>query len=564
VDRERTPVFRLLLSPDLVESEVERLSRAVEASRTQLQAVKERLQKEVGTPHAYIFDAQLLMLEDPLLLDQAVAIVREAHVNAEWALRIVSERLAALFADLTDAYLRERSTDVDDVLGRIQLNLMGAGDAPSLQRLPGPFVLVAQDLTPSEAAELDWDRVLAVATDAGSRTYHTAILARSLGIPAVVGLGDATRRVPPGALVVVDGSRGDLLVEPSAPTLEDYRALKDKELQEEQRLQDNRPLPSVTRDGVEVRLLANVEFADDAATGLLYGAQGIGLFRSEYLLGKSRKWPGEEDQVATYGRLVDGMRPYPVTVRIFDITPEDVAAGGPSWRNPALGERALRLSHRAREIFVSQIRALLRAAHRGPLRILFPFVSGPSDLDLALDLVEEARSSLRRDGLPARDDTPVGVSLEVPSAAATADLLAPRVAFLTVGTNDLIQYLLAVDRVDPRVASRYEPLHPAVLRTVHGIVRAADGFGKPLSLSGEMAADPLLAILLVGLGVRELSMTPSSIPRVKAALRAVSQERAREVALRSLELDTAGKIASGLREAFAEAVGPVPEAKEIL
>ena len=484
-------------------------------------------------------------------------------MNAEWALRVVAERLAALFSDLTDAYLRERSTDVDDVLGRIQLNLCGARDAPSLSRLPGAFVLVAQDLTPSEAAELDWEHVLAVATDAGSRTYHTAILARSLGIPAVVGLGDATRRIPPGALVVVDGSRGDVLVEPSAPTLEDYRVLKDKELLEEQRLQDTRPLPSVTRDGVEVRLLANVEFADDASTSLIYGAEGIGLFRSEYLLGKNRKWPGEEEQVVVYEGLLDSMRPHPVTVRIFDMSPEDVAAGGPSWRNPALGERALRLTHKARDIFVQQIRALLRAAHRGPLRVLFPFVSGPSDLDLALDLVEEARSSLRRDGIAARDDTPVGVNLEVPSAAATADLLAPRVAFFTVGTNDLIQYLLAVDRVDPRVASRYEPLHPAVLRTIHGIVRVADGFGKPLSLSGEMAADPLLAILLVGLGVRELSMTPSSIPRVKAALRAVSVERAREVALRSLELDTAVKIASGLREAFAEAVGRVPEAKEI-
>jgi phosphotransferase system enzyme I (PtsI) len=559
VERQRTPVFRLLLAPDQVEGEVERLSRALEASRVQLQTVKDRLSKAVGARHGYIFDAQLLMLEDPLLLDQAVAIVRDSHVNAEWALRTVAERLHALFSELTDAYLRERSTDVDDVLGRIQMNLRGARDALSLSHLPGAYVLVAQDLTPSEAAELDWERVLGVVTDAGSRTYHTAILARSLGIPAAVGLVDATRRIPPGALVVVDGTRGDVLVEPSAPTLEDYRALHDRERLEESRLQDNRPLPSVTLDGVGIRLLANVEFAEEAATGLLYGAEGIGLFRSEYLLGKSRSWPSEEEQVAVYAGLLDSVKPHPVTVRLFDLGPDDLGGGGASWRNPALGERGLRLTHRAREVFVTQIRALLRAGNLGPLRILFPFLGGPSDLDLALDLVEEARGGLRREGIPARADTPLGVNLEVPSAALTADLLGPSVGFFTVGTNDLIQYLLAVDRIDPRMAPRYEPLHPAVLRTIRLIVRAAEGCHRPLLLTGEMAADPLLAILLVGLGVRELSMNPTSIPRVKAALRAISAERAREVALRSLELPTAEKISLGIREAFCEALGVTKE-----
>jgi phosphotransferase system enzyme I (PtsI) len=468
----------------------------------------------------------------------------------------VSEQLHALFSELTDAYLRERTTDLDDVLGRVLLNLLGAEDAPSLSRLPGSFVLVAEDLTPSEAAELEWPKVLAVATDAGSRTYHTAILARSLGIPAVVGLGEATRRIPPGALVVVDGTRGDVLVEPSAPILEEYKALKNEERLEEERFQTTRPLPSVTLDGTPVRLLANVEFADEAATGLLYGAEGIGLFRSEYLLGRNRGWPKEEEQVETYRGLLRSMRPHPVTVRVFDLGPDDVSEGGPSWRNPALGERALRLTHRAREVFVTQMRALLRTAAEGPLKVLFPFVSGPSDLDLALDLVEEARNSLRRDGLSFRSDTPLGLSLEVPSAAITVDLLAPRVAFFTVGTNDLIQYLLAVDRVDPRVAARYEPVHPAVLRTIYAVVKAAEGFRVPLSLSGEMASDPLQAVLLAGLGVRELSMSPSSIPRVKAALRAIRVARAQEVALRSLELPTAEKVLTGLREAFGEVLKP--------
>jgi phosphotransferase system enzyme I (PtsI) len=292
MEREAVPVFRLLLAPEAVESEVQRLTQAAALSRQQIQAIKQRLSKEVGAPHAYIFDAQLLMLEDPLLLDRSVAVIRDEHVNAGWALRTVSEQLHALFGEFSDDYLKERTTDLDDVLGRIQLNLAGSEGAPSLSRLPGPFVLVAADLTPSEAAELDWDQVLAVAIDAGSPTYHTAILARSLGIPGVVGLKEATRRIPPGALVVVDGTHGDVVVEPSVPTLQDYRARQERDRQEDKRLRATRELPALTRDGVAVRLQANVEFTDEAATGLLYGAEGIGLFRSEFLLSSARAAAG--------------------------------------------------------------------------------------------------------------------------------------------------------------------------------------------------------------------------------------------------------------------------------
>jgi phosphotransferase system enzyme I (PtsI) len=562
VERERVPVFRLLLRPEEVETQVQRLTRAVEASRGQLQAIKDRLSREVGALHAYIFDAQLLMLEDPLLLDRSVAIIRDEHVNAEWALRTVSEQLHGLFEEFSDAYLKERSTDLDDVLGRIQLNLAGAADAPSLARLPGAFVLVASDLTPSEAAELDWERVLAVATDAGSETYHTAILARSLGIPGVVGLKDATRRIPTGALVIVDGTRGDVVVEPSAEVLESYRALQARERVEERRLQDTRSLPARTQDGVNVRLLANVEFAEEVGTALLYGAEGIGLFRSEYLLGRNRGWPEEEEQVGVYRRLLEQMRPHPVTIRVWDVMPADLGSGGASWANPALGERSLRLLHRARDAFLTQLRALLRAACHGPLRILFPFVGGPSDLEMALALVDDARRGLQGEGHDFRGDVPVGLNLEVPSAAITADLLAPQVDFFNVGTNDLIQYLLAVDRVDPRVSSRYEPLHPAVLRTIHGIVMAGEAHDVPVSVSGEMASNPLHALLLVGLGVRELSMSPSSIPRVKEALRSTSFAKAGEVALRSLKLRTAREIEEALREGLGGAVKATAMTKE--
>jgi phosphotransferase system enzyme I (PtsI) len=562
VERDAAPAFRLILAPEEVEREVARLIRAVDASRAQLQAVKDRLSREAGLPHAYIFDAHLLMLEDPLLRDRALAVIRDDHVNAEWALRTVSDQLHALFNEFTDAYLRERSTDLDDVLGRVQLNLAGGADALSLSRLPGNVVLVASDLTPSQAAELDWKKVLAVATDVGSSTYHTAIIARSLAIPAVVGLKDATRRIPPGSLVVVDGTRGEVVVEPSTPTLAGFRATQERDRQEEQRLQGTRGLPAVTRDGVTARLQANIEFPEEAATALLYGAEGIGLFRSEYLLGRSQRWPSEERQLDVYRRLLDQMRPYPVTVRTWDVGLEELAPGGPSSPNPALGERALRLLRRSPEPFRIQLRALLRAAHYGPLRIMFPFAGGPADLRLALELLEEARAELRREGLPFREDVSVGLNLEVPSAALTADLLAREVEFFSVGTNDLIQYLLAVDRADPRVAALYQPLHPAVLRIIHQVVQAAEAQGVPVSLCGEMAADPLPALLLLGLGVRELSMTPAAIPRVKAALREVRADHARKVALFCLSVSTAEEIEATLRRELAGALLPAELPKE--
>ena len=551
VEREAVPVFRLLVPAEAVDCEVKRLTRAVEASREQLKAIKERLRHEVGV-HAYIFDAHLLMLEDPLLLDSAVQIIREELVNAEWALRTVSDQLHERFEGLSDEYLKERTTDLDDVLGRIQLNLGGATDAPSLARLPGRFVIVAVDLTPSEAAELDWEHVLAIATDAGSPSHHTSILARSFGIPAVVGLQDATTRIRAGATVAVDGSHGAVVIEPGEDALASLRAG-----QGERRGRpgaESRVLPCVTRDGVRVSLLANAEFPEEAAHALEYGAEGIGLFRSEYLLGRARRWPDEERQYEVYRRMLEQIGPRPVTVRTWDVGPEDLVPGGPTSANPALGERALRLMRRAPEPFRAQLRALMRAAVHGPLRILFPFVTGPSDVRVVLELLEETRAGLRRDGVAFVEDVPVGLMLEVPSAAATADLLAPLVQFFAVGTNDLIQYLLAVDRVDPRVSSLYEPLHPAVLRTIDGVVRAATAHSIPVSICGEMASDPLQALLLVGLGVRELSMSPVAIAGVKAALRAASASRLEPVARASLSLATADEIGAMLRRELAEAL----------
>lgn len=555
VERQSQPVFRVALAPGAVEAEVERLTRAVTASREQLQALRERLSREVGLPHAYIFEAHLLMLEDPLLLERSLALVREEQVNAEWALHSVAEQLRALFEEFSDDYLRERHVDIDDVLGRIQSNLAGSEGAPSLARLPCPVVLVAADLSPSEAAALDWASVKALAIDAGSRTSHTVILARSLGVPAVVGLNDATRRVPPGALVAVDGTHGRVLVQPSAPSLDRIRVVQERDRQEALRLEGTRGLAAVTTDGARARLLANVEFPEEAATAVRHGAEGIGLFRSEYLVGGGRRWPNEEQQLEVYRNLLTQLHPHPVVVRTFDVGPGDLGPLGASSLNPALGERALRLLRREdgrfRDLLRTQLRALLRAAACGPLAIMFPFVAGPADLQAGLAVLEEARDELRREGLAQAERVRLGLNLEVPGAALSADLLARQVDFLAIGTNDLVQYLLAVDRGDPRLAALYQPLHPAVLRLIDGVVRAGAAHGVPVSACGEMAGEPHMALVLFGLGLREFSMAPAAIPRIKAVLRAVSASRARELAQQCLALGSAEQIEKRLRDELA-------------
>jgi len=343
-------------------------------------------------------------------------------------------------------------------------------------------------------------------------------------------------------MVIVDGGRGRVVLAPSSATLAEYGQAREREEAEARRLQEIRNLPAQTRDGVEVRLEANVELPGEAAAALLHGAQGIGLLRSEYLLGRAERWPSEEQQLEIYRRLLEEMQPHPVTVRTWDVGTEELLPGGPSSPNPALGERALRLLRRRPEPFRTQLRALMRAAVHGPLRIAFPFIGGPAEADAALELVEEVRDELRREGCGFRADVPLGLNLEVPSAAMTADLLAARVDFFSVGTNDLIQYLLAVDRVDPRVSALYQPLHPAVLRTLRQIVEAAERARIPLALCGEMAADPVQAYFLLGIGFRELSMAAGAIPRMKEALRAASAARAREAARACLELATAEEV----------------------
>jgi len=552
LERRSAPVFRLHLRSEATDPEVARFHAAAGRSGAQLREIRERLAREVGESHAYVFDAQIQMLDDPMLRDRVAGLIRAQRVNAEWALRAVAQELHALFDSVADEYIRERRTDLDDVVGRVQLNLSGCGETGSEAQLDEDVVLVAEELTPSQAGELDWRRVVAIVTGAGSSTHHAAILARSLGIPAVAGIDDATERIAPGALVGVDGTRGEVDL---APGPDFVRELQGREGRSRPR-DPSRGLAAVTRDGARVRLLANVELLGEVGAATHYGAEGIGLFRSEYRLRRPGRWPSEDEQVEVYARLL-AESAGPVTIRTWDVGPEDFVMDGTAGPNPALGERAWRLLGRDPKPFLTQLRALLRAGRQGELRISLPFVGGSGELDAALSLLQEAREGLSREGLPFAADVPVGLNVEVPSAALTADLLAPRVDFFSVGTNDLIQYLLAVDRGDPRMAARFQALHPAVLRVLEEVVAAATRAGIGLGLCGEMAANPLHALLLVGLGFRELSMTPAAIPRVKAAIRGVRSDVAGDLARRCLKLGSPDQVEAALRNELAGAA-PAP------
>jgi len=549
----RSQVLRYQIPASRVEHEWQRLQTSRERSREQLEAIRARMEKR-RPELAALFDAQLLMLDDPMLVTRVGDIVREQQVNAEWALQQVLHEFNQLFEEVSDAYLRERNGDVADLVGRLRTNLRREAATPRelLRELDELSVLIADELTPSLAAQVDWSRVRGFATDAGSRTYHTAILARSLDVPAIVGLHDASRRIQAGQTVIIDGSASELIIDPTPDVL--ARAMR--------RSEDRRPAaaaeserrqPAMTADGVHIRLEANIEFPDDLAAARYAGAEGIGLYRTEFQLAHGAgDIDNEEHQYEIYRGMLEGMAPGPVTVRTFDVDEDQLATkltADPrqaGWvpdeeRGSRQGLRGLRLSLTRPEVFRVQLRALLRAAKHGELRIMFPFVSSVEQLREAKAMVTAAAADLTKRGETV-SRVPIGVMIEIPAAAYTADLLAREVDFFTIGTNDLIQYCLAVDRADERVSRLYEPLHPAILRIILMVRRAARRRGIPVSLCGEMASDPALLTLLVGLGLNEFSMTPGAIPVAKQVLSELRSDDLRVLARRILRLATIDDI----------------------
>ena len=560
---QRTQVIRFPIAAERVGRELAALDRARERSHDQLQQIRTRMAALRGADLAAIFDAQLLILEDPMLVGRAAELVRDERVNAEWAVQSAVDELGKVFNDLADPYLRERKGDLHDVAGRLRMNLRDEkGSARDLlQDLETPCVLIADELTPSVVAQLDWSRIRGFATDAGSRTYHTAILARSLGVPAVVGLHNVSWRVPPRASVIVDGATGEVVINPPAAMRQEAEArvtLARSRVAAPPAAEG----PVETADGVRITLEANVERADDAPTAVAAGAEGIGLYRSEFMIaGAPPDLVDEDEQYRVYRQLVEGMLGRPVTVRTFDVDERQIArplvdaALDARWFSeqdrPAGhgGLRGIRFGLANPGIFKRQLRALLRASQHGPLRVLFPFVSSIQEVRAARALIDEARAELSAAGIQT-GAVPVGIMIEVPSAAFTASMLAREVDFFTIGTNDLIQYTLAVDRTDERVSDRYEPLHPAVLRLIRHVRRGAMRQGIPVSVCGEMASDPLLLRLLIGCGLTQFSMTPGAMPVARRVIRETNKGDMARLIARVMQLGTVEEIEQVLLEAF--------------
>ena len=547
---QRTEVMRFPIPPDRVDREVQALQRAREQSQQQLHDIRARLTHGPASELAPLFDAQLLMLDDQMLIGRAEQIIRTERVNAAWAVHRAYEELYQMFSAMEDPYLRERENDVADVAGRLRMNLRHGARGPRelLSQLDGPSVLIADELTASVAAQLDWSRVQAFATDAGSRTYHTAILARSLKVPAVVGLHDASVRISAGTAVVLDGTTGELVVAPTPEMIDDAHRRAARPRRRGAAAESG---PVSTIDGVRIRLEANVELLEDLQYLDEHGAEGVGLYRSEFMLsGRRLENVTEDEQYALYRSLIERVLPRPVTIRTFDLDERQV---GPNVsrherRRTRPGLRGLRLSLAHPDLLRTQLRALVRASAHGPLRVMFPFVTAVEEVRQARAMLSEVASDLSRTDM---SRIKVGAMIEVPSAALAADLLAPEVDFFTIGTNDLIQYCLAVDRTDDRVSDLYEPLHPAVLRLIRMVRRAAARQRIPVSLCGEMASDPAWVGLLVGLGLTEFSMTPAAIPIVRQVVQEMSAAEARRLAGHALRLPTAAEIEQYLFDALA-------------
>jgi phosphoenolpyruvate-protein phosphotransferase (PTS system enzyme I) len=564
---QRMQVIRFPITQDRVGRELAAIERARQRSRDQLEQIRRRIAEIKGADLASIFDAQLLMLDDLMIVGRAAAVVRDERVNAEWAVQRAVDEVGAVFDGINDPYLRERKGDLHDVAGRLRMNLREERGGPRdrVQDLDAPCVLVADELTPSVVAQLDWTRIRGFATDAGSRTYHTAILARSLGVPAVVGLHDVSRRIPTGAAVILDGETGDVTLDPTPEACieAEQMARRSKVAVSTQSREDG---PLQTTDGVRIVLQANIERSDDVATALDAGAEGIGLYRSEFMLvGGPPDMAAEDEQYHVYRQLVERMSPRPVTIRTFDIDERQLArplvdaALDTRWfpdheRSGHAGLRGIRFGLAQPAIFKTQLRAMLRAAMHGSVRVMFPFVSSLLEVRAAKALLGEARTELAARGIDS-PELPVGIMIEVPSSAFTASLLAREVDFFTIGTNDLIQYLLAVDRTDDRVSNRYQPLHPAVLKLLRHVRRAAIRHSIPLSLCGEMASDPLLLRLLIGCGLTEFSMTPGALPMARRVVQEISVADMSRIAAQVLKLATVDDIERFLHETFASTAG---------
>jgi len=540
------------IGPEEVAGEVARLREAARRAARHIAELVDETRRQVGPEYAAILDAHRLMFEDPTLLGDIEKTIASRRVNAEAALEIVVRELLARFDQLADVYLRERRTDLLDVAAELQRALQGRL-APSWRTNGEDTIVIADDVPPSQALQMTSKHICGFASETGGTTSHTTIIARSLGIPAVVGVEGLVAGARDATLVIVDGFEGHVLVDPDPALVQVYRLRAEEHQQRRRELLQLAKLPAVTSDGRRIRLAANIDLTGELAAAREAGAEGIGLFRSEFLfIRSSPQLPDEEEQLRTYRELLEAFPESPVTIRTFDLGGKKLARellGSPET-NPVLGLRGVRLCLQKPEFFRTQIRALLRAGAAAPqrLRVLVPMVSSLEEVRTVRIFFQRVRRELVQEGYAVPERFEFGVMIEVPAAAIVADRLAPEVDFFAVGTNDLTQYTLAVDRGNEQVAALYRPFHPAVLHLLRRVVEAAGAARIPVSLCGEMAGDPLAVPVLVGLGIQELSMHPAALPVVRGLIRALQYREARRIAQRALQLASAKAVEEFLLE----------------
>ncbi|QDU70987.1 phosphoenolpyruvate--protein phosphotransferase [Mucisphaera calidilacus] len=560
LDSEDQPVPRRTVPASRVLTELTLFDEAVARSIKQLRDLEKQTTESLGSELARIFAFHIGMLNDTNLLDQVRTLIRADRVTAEYAVSTVLRRLEDVFLEQDASYFRDRVGDINDLERRVLKELRPAAKS-KLHDLTEPVVLIAHDLTPSQTADFDRSKVMAIAIDAGGRTSHTAILAHALGIPAVVGLGDLTQSVTSGDAVIIDGNLGRVVISPDSESVLAYQQAARRFAAFTNELAEIQSKPAETTDGVAIELLANIEFPTEIHDALAQGAVGVGLYRTEFLYLGSESPPSEDEQVLSYVEAIRSLDGRPLTIRTLDLGADKVAPGlgalTTAERNPFLGCRSIRLCLQNLPMFRTQIRAILRASAEGPVRVMFPLISNINELRQARMIFSDVCEDLEDQGIPFNEDIPIGMMIEVPSAAIQAATFAREVDFFSVGTNDLIQYTVAVDRSNEKIASLYSAAHPAVIALVRDVVRVARRAKIGISLCGEMAGEPEFALLLLGLGLRSLSVTPPAIPGVKKLIRSVSMSQCERIARRVRSFDSDREVSNYLRD---EAERMMPEA----
>jgi phosphoenolpyruvate-protein phosphotransferase (PTS system enzyme I) len=547
-----------IIADDAIPAELERFRASINGAKERLVQVRDRAASHAGPEEAAIFDVQMHMLEDHDLVNQVESYIRQ-NLAAEKAFDVVLHEWRARFAHHSSPMMRERVGDLTDVHIRLLSILLGLPDHDPVDVPKGAkAILVTHDLTPSLTVQLDRDTIAGIATDAGTRTAHVAILARSLGLPAVVGLRDATARLVGGENAVLDGSTGTLVVNPTDAEVEVFKHRAEREARDEAELRLLVTAEPVTTDGERIVLRANVDLPEESPLAATTGAEGVGLMRTEFLVVGRTTMPDEDEQYRAYRRVVEAFGGKPVVIRTFDIGGDKLPPGGfPHEANPFLGWRAIRMCLDESELFKVQLRALMRAGMHGDVRIMLPLVITVDEVRATQQLIGEAATELEARNVPFRRNLPLGVMVETPAAAMSADVLANEVDFFSIGTNDLVQYTLAVDRGNVNLAARFTPLHPAVLRLIKRTVDVGRGAGLEVAVCGEMASQPVMVFALIGLGVRQLSVAPRAVPLVKHIIRGISVKLAEEAATAALNADNAAgaerQLAGRLRAAFGDA-----------